>query len=98
MFITAVLIRIFNESSLDLISASDGYTSSAAALGVGALKSETKSQIVKSVSCPTADTIGILDANIALAKFSSLNPNRSSKEPPSSSYNYYIYIISCIKI
>ena len=77
---------MFNESILDVISNSDGYTSSAAALGVGALKSETKSQIVKSVSCPTADTIGILDSNIALAKFSSLNPNKSSKEPPSSSY------------
>ena len=32
---------------------------SAAADGVGALKSETKSQIVKSVSCPTAEIVGI---------------------------------------
>ena len=35
-----------------------GTESSAAADGVGALRSETKSQIVKSVSCPTADIIG----------------------------------------
>jgi len=41
---------MFNESNFEFISASDGYTSSAAALGVGALKSATKSQIVKSVS------------------------------------------------
>ena len=33
--------------------------SSAAAEGVGALKSATKSAIVKSVSCPTAEIIGI---------------------------------------
>ena len=59
-----------------------GYTSSAAADGVGALKSDTKSQIVKSVSCPTADTIGIFDLKISRAKFPSLNPNKSSKEPP----------------
>ena len=33
---------------------------SAAADGVGALKSATKSEIVKSVSCPIAEIIGIL--------------------------------------
>ena len=32
----------------------------AAAEGVGALKSDTKSIIVVSVSCPTADIIGVL--------------------------------------
>ena len=31
----------------------------AAAEGIGALKSATKSEIVKSVSCPTAEMIGI---------------------------------------
>ncbi len=36
--------------------------SSAAAEGVGALKSATKSAIVKSVSCPTAEIIGISDS------------------------------------
>ena len=41
----------------------DGVAISAAADGVGALISDTKSQIVKSVSCPTADIIGILDLN-----------------------------------
>lgn len=81
---------MFNVSNFDTSSISDGYTSSAAADGVGALKSDTKSQIVKSVSWPTADTIGILEANISLARLSSLNPNKSSKEPPSSCYYYYI--------
>lgn len=88
---------MFKESILDVISVCDGYTSSAAALGVGALKSETKSQIVKSVSCPTADTIGIFEANIARASLSSLNPNKSSNEPPPSSYYYYINIIHFVK-
>ena len=37
----------------------DAVASSAAADGVGALKSATKSAIVKSVSCPTAEIIGI---------------------------------------
>ena len=37
----------------------DGTASSAAAEGVGALKSAAKSAIVKSVSCPTADIMGI---------------------------------------
>ena len=35
-----------------------GTASSAAADGVGALKSATKSAIVKSVSCPTAEITG----------------------------------------
>ena len=39
-----------------------GTASSAAADGVGALKSATKSEIEKSVSCPTAEIIGILEA------------------------------------
>ena len=90
IFTMLVLSLNFNVSSFDVISISDGYTSSAAADGVGALKSDTKSQIVKSVSCPTADTTGILELNISRAKFSSLNPNKSSKEPPSPSYYYYI--------
>ena len=56
--------------------------SSAAADGVGALISATKSAIVKSVSCPTADIIGVAASNIALATHSSLNAHRSSIEPP----------------
>ena len=55
---------------------------SAAADGVGALKSATKSAIVKSVSCPTAEIIGIFESYIARATISSLNGHRSSKEPP----------------
>ena len=38
-----------------------GTANSAAADGVGALKSETKSHKVISVSCPIAEIIGILD-------------------------------------
>lgn len=56
--------------------------SSAAAEGVGALKSATKSAIVKSVSCPTAEIIGIFELYIALATISSLNGHKSSNEPP----------------
>jgi hypothetical protein len=44
---------------LIFISVISACTNSAAAEGVGALKSATKSAIVKSVSCPTADIIGI---------------------------------------
>ena len=59
-----------------------GTASSAAADGVGALLSAAKSQIVKSVSCPTADITGIADAATALATPSSLNAHKSSIEPP----------------
>ena len=45
-----------------ITSAIFGTASSAAADGVGALKSATKSEIEKSVSCPTAEIIGILEA------------------------------------
>jgi len=54
----------------------------AAPVGVGALKSATKSAIVKSVSCPTPLIIGILESAIALATISSLNGQRSSSDPP----------------
>ena len=63
-------------------SAKFGVAISAAAEGVGALSSETKSQIVKSVSCPTAEITGIADANITLASPSSLNDHNSSRDPP----------------
>ena len=59
-----------------------GTTSSAAADGVGARRSATKSQMVKSVSCPTAETIGISERAISLAKASSLKAHKSSIEPP----------------
>ena len=55
---------------------------SAAADGVGALKSATKSEIVKSVSWQIAEIIGILLLNISLATFSSLNGHKSSIDPP----------------
>ena len=57
-------------------------TSSAAAEGVGARRSATKSAIVKSASWPMPVMIGISDAAIARATTSSLNAQRSSSEPP----------------
>ena len=55
---------------------------SAAAVGVSALASATKSLIEKSISWPTALITGISDAKIVLATSSSLNAARSSGEPP----------------
>jgi len=57
-------------------------TISAAADGVGARTSATKSAIVKSVSCPTAEMVGIFDSARARATSSSLNGQRSSRLPP----------------
>ena len=59
-----------------------GTISSAAALGVGARRSATKSQIVKSISCPTADTTGTETSAIVRATISSLNSHKSSRLPP----------------
>ena len=59
-----------------------GTINSAAALGVGARKSATKSQIVKSISWPTAETIGRAEWKIARATISSLNSHKSSMLPP----------------
>ena len=59
-----------------------GTASSAAAVGVGARLSETKSISVVSVSCPTAEISGMSLAAAARATLSSLNPHRSSIEPP----------------
>jgi len=42
----------------------------------------TKSQIVKSTSCPTADMTGTRELNTARATTSSLNAHKSSSEPP----------------
>ena len=55
---------------------------SAAALGVAARMSATKSAMVKSISCPTADTTGSADSKIARATASSLNAHKSSSDPP----------------
>ncbi len=57
-------------------------TISAAADGVGARRSATKSAMVTSVSCPTADIVGTGHPAIARATTSSLNAQRSSIEPP----------------
>ena len=53
-----------------------------AADGVGARKSATISLIVVSVSCPTAETIGIMHLEISLASSSLLKGHKSSNEPP----------------
>ena len=57
-------------------------SSSAAADGVGARRSATKSAMVKSVSWPTAETTGISEAAMARASVSELKGARSSGEPP----------------
>ena len=57
-------------------------TISAAADGVGARRSATKSAIVMSVSCPTAEMTGTGQLAIARATISSLNAHRSSIDPP----------------
>ena len=57
-------------------------TISAAADGVGARRSATKSAIVTSVSCPTAEIVGTGQPAIARATTSSLNAQRSSIDPP----------------
>ena len=59
-----------------------GTAISAAPVGVGALRSATKSAIVKSISCPTALITGIGHSYMALATISSLNAHKSSIEPP----------------
>ena len=59
-----------------------GTINSAAALGVGARKSATKSEMVKSISWPTAETIGTAEWKIARATISSLNSHKSSMLPP----------------
>ncbi len=69
-------------STACLSSAWSGVTISAAAEGVAARTSAAKSAIVKSVSCPTPETTGALEATIARATASSLKAARSSSEPP----------------
>ena len=83
---------------LSFKSSTSATASSAAADGVGALKSETKSDILKSVSCPTAEIIGISESYIALATPSSLKGHKSSKDPPprariNTSANFLSFII-----
>ena len=59
-----------------------GLAITAAPVGVGALRSDTKSQIVKSASWPTPDITGIVLSKIHLANSSSLKQDKSSIEPP----------------
>src|SRR2546422_3170290 len=63
-------------------SVASGETSSAAALGVAARTSATKSTIVTSVSWPIALTTGAREAATARASPSSLKHHRSSSDPP----------------
>ena len=60
----------------------NSVTSSADAVGVGTRISQTKSQIVKSISWPTPDMVGIGYEKISRAKSSLLKHQRSSIEPP----------------
>ena len=63
-------------------SAQLGTAISAAPEGVGARTSATKSAMVKSISWPTPTITGVSMAARARATTSSLNDQRSSKEPP----------------
>ena len=65
-----------------MISDFTGVAISAAAVGVGARLSATKSRMVVSVSCPIDEMIGMSLAKAALATSSSLNDIKSSSEPP----------------
>ena len=55
-----ILVKVFSIWRLN--ARASGTTSSAAAEGVGARTSDTKSDIVSSVSCPIALTTGVLQA------------------------------------
>src|SRR5437588_144866 len=57
-------------------------TSSAAAEGVEARTSETKSAMVKSVSWPMPEITGMCESKMARATISSLKTHKSSSEPP----------------
>ena len=59
-----------------------GTAISAAAVGVGARRSEAKSIRVMSVSWPTAEISGIMLSAAARTTISSLKAHRSSMEPP----------------
>ena len=75
-------LRESNSSSVASRSVRFGVASSAAAVGVGARKSLTKSAIVKSVSWPTPLITGMAEPVIARATPSSLKAHKSSIEPP----------------
>ena len=63
-------------------SARTGTAISAAAVGVGARRSEAKSIRVVSVSWPTAEISGMVEAAAARTTISSLKAQRSSRLPP----------------
>ena len=63
-------------------SAKTGRAISAAPVGVGARRSAAWSMSVQSVSCPTAEISGMAPSATARTTASSLNPQRSSSEPP----------------
>ena len=75
-------IRASPSRSHAIRSARTGTAISAAAVGVGARLSEAKSISVVSVSWPTAEISGISLSAAARTTISSLNPQRSSSEPP----------------
>ena len=71
-----------NSSILSLILKLNSVTNSAAAVGVGARMSAIKSLIVKSISCPTPDIVGIGNVEISRANSSLLKHHKSSIDPP----------------
>ena len=75
-------IRRTMERSRSIVSARSVLRISAAALGVGARTSATRSEVVTSVSWPTAEMTGTPLAAMARARTSSLNSQRSSRLPP----------------
>ena len=77
-------------SSIGTPAKTPSVNNSAAALGVAARKSATKSLIVKSISWPTAETTGNSELKIARATTSSLNAQRSSKTATAACYQNQI--------
>ena len=76
------MVRLPKSSVWAIRSARTGTAISAAALGVGARRSETKSIRVVSVSWPTAEISGMVEAAAARTTISSLKAHRSSRLPP----------------
>ena len=77
----AVTIRCRKRSNSARTSARCGTTNSPASLGVKARRSATRSEMLTSISCPTALITGIRQAKMALATTSSLKAHRSSRLP-----------------
>ena len=80
---------------IDGDASADTSIASAAADGVGARKSTTKSVIVKSISCPMPETQGMLHSDIVRANFSLLKAHKSSIDPPPLTSNSTSQVACC---